>query len=54
MRYSYHHCQPLNEVCKELPDSTLSTHSGALLAPELPWVGPAFSPGAQSLVPAMT
>jgi len=29
------------------PGSTLPSHSGALLAPELSWVGPAFLPGAQ-------
>jgi len=32
----------------------LSGHSGELLAPELPWVGPALPPGALSLVQAIT
>jgi len=39
------------------PGSTLSGHSGALHcmhAPELPWVGPAFPLGAQSLLQAVT
>ena len=49
------YCLPLNEVWKGAdPDSTPSGHSAALHTPELPWVGPAFSPGAQSLVQAMT
>jgi len=49
------HCQPLNEVCKGLdPGSTPSIHSGALQAPELPWIGPAFPPGAQSLFQAVS
>ena len=48
-------CQPLNEVWEGVnPDSTPSTHSGTLHTPELPWVGPAFLPGAQSLLQAMT
>ena len=34
--------------------SSPSGHSGALHAPELPWVGPAFKPDAQPLVQAMT
>ena len=51
----YLHCQPLNEVWEGVdPVSTPSGHSGALLAPELPWVDPAFIPGAQSLVQAVT
>jgi len=36
------------------PGSTTSGHSGTLHAPELPWVVPAFPPGAQSLVQAIT
>ena len=39
---------------EEDPGFTPSGHSGALHAAELPWVGPAFLPGAQSLVQAMT
>ena len=35
------------------PGSTPSGHSGELHAFELPWIGPAFLPGAQSLVQAM-
>ena len=49
------HCQPLNEVWEGAdPGSSLSSHSGTLHAPELPWVGPAFPPGAQSLLQAVT
>jgi len=36
------------------PGSTPSSHSGALHTPELPWVGPAFPPGAPSLLQAIT
>jgi len=36
------------------PGSTHSGHSAALLAPELPWVGPAFPPGAPLLIQAVT
>jgi len=37
------HCQLLNDVWKAVDtDSTPSSHSSALLASELPWVGPAF------------
>jgi len=54
-RYPSLHCQPLNEVWEEVdPGSTPSGHSGALHAPELPWAGPVFPPGAQSLIQAMT
>ena len=54
-RYACLHCQPLNEVWDEVdPGSTPSSHSGALHVPELPWISPAFPPGAQSLVQAMT
>jgi len=53
-RYSHLHCQPLNEVGERVdPGSTPSNQSSALLAPELPWVGPAFPPGAQSLFQAV-
>ena len=49
------HCQPLNEVWEGVdPGSTPSSHSGAWLTPELPWVGPAFPPGVQSLFQAVT
>jgi len=49
------HCQPLNEGWEGAdPGSTPSCHSGALCAPELPWVGPAFPPAAQSLLQAVT
>ena len=55
IRCPHLHCQPLNEVWEGVdPGSSPSGHSGALHAPELPWVGPAFPPGAQSLVLAMT
>jgi len=55
MRRSHLHCQPLNEVWEGAdPGSSLSSHSGTLHAPELPWVGPAFPPGAQSLLQAVT
>jgi len=36
------------------PGSTPSSHSGVYSAPELPWVGPAFPPGAWSLFQAVT
>jgi len=49
------HCQPFNEVWEGVdPGSSPSSHSGTLHAPELPWVGPTFPPGAQSLVQAVT
>jgi len=49
------HCQPLSQVWDGVhPGSSPSSHSDALHAPELPWVGPAFPPGAQSLPQAMT
>jgi len=49
------HCQPLKEIREgEDPGSTSSGHSGELHAAELPWVGPAFSPGVQSLIQAVT
>ena len=48
-------CQPLNEAWEGVgPGSTPSSHSGALHTPELPWVGPAFPPGAKPLVQAVT
>jgi len=48
-------CQSLNEVWEGVdPGSTPSGHSGVLHAPELPWIGPAFSPGTQSLLWAVT
>ena len=51
----YLHCQPLNEVWEGVdPGSIPPNHSGALHAAELPGVGPAFPPGAQSLVQAVT
>jgi len=51
----YLHCQPLNEVWEGVnPGSIPFNHSGTLDAPELPWAGPAFSPGAQSLLQALT
>ena len=54
-KISHLHCQPLNEVWEgQDPGSTPPGHSGTLHAPELPWVGPAFPPGAQSLFQAMT
>ena len=55
MRCSHLHCQPLNEVWEGVnPGSASSGHSGALLASELPWVGPVLPPGAQSLLQAGT
>ena len=54
-RSSYLHCQPLNEVWEGVdPDSTPSSHSDALHTPELLWFDPAFPPGAQSLLQAVT
>ena len=54
-RHPCFHCQPLNEVWEGVdPGSTPSSHSGTLHAAELPWVGPAFPPGAQSPVQAVT
>jgi len=54
-KYPCFHCQPLNEVWEGVnPGFTPSSHSAALHVPELPWVGPAFPPGAQSLVQAVT
>jgi len=48
-------CQPLNEVWEGVePGSTPSHHTGAFHSPELPWVGPAFLPDAQSLVQTVT
>lgn len=47
--------QPRYEVWERVdPASTHCIHSGTLHAAELPWVGPAFTPGAQSLGQAMT
>ena len=47
--------QPLNEGWEGVdPGSTPSDHSGSLHAPEHPWVGPAFPPGAPSLLQAVT
>ena len=55
MRYPCLHCQPLKVVWEGVdPGSTHSSHSEVLHAPELTWVGPAFPPGAQSLVQAVT
>jgi len=49
------HCQPLSEVWEEVdPGSNPSYHSGTWHAPDLPWVGPTFPPGAPSLLHAMT
>ena len=54
-KYPHLHCQPLNEVWEGAdPGSIPSGHSGTLHTPELPWVGPAFPPGAQSLLQAVT
>ena len=55
LKYPHLHCQPLNEVWEGVdPGFTPSGHSAALHTPELPWFGPAFPPGAQSLLQAMT
>jgi len=49
------HYQPLNEVWEWVDSGSIpSGHSGALHAPEPPWVGPAFPPGVQPLVQAVT
>jgi len=49
------HCQSLNEVWEGVdPGSSPSGHSGPLHAAELPWAGPAFPPGVQSLLQAVT
>ena len=54
-RYPHHHCQPLKEIWEEMdPGSIPFGYSGSLHAPELPQVVPAFPPGAQSLVLAVT
>jgi len=53
--YSYLHCQPLNEVWEGVEsESTPSAHSAAVHAPKFLWIGPAFPPGAQSLVQALS
>jgi len=53
--YPHLHCQAPDEFWEGVgPGSTPSCHSHALHAPELSWVGPAFPPGAQSLVQAVT
>ena len=53
-KYSQLHSQLLNEILEGVdPGSTPSSHSGALLAPELPWASPAFPAGAQSLLQAV-
>ena len=55
MRFPYLHCQPLNEVWEGRdPGSTPSSPSGTLHAVELHWVGPAFPPGAQTQIQAVT
>jgi len=55
VRHPCFHCHPLNEVWERVdPGSSPSGHSGVSHAPELPWVGPAFPPGAQSLLQAVT
>lgn len=54
-KYLCLHCQPLNEAWEGVhPGSTPSGHATALHPPELLWVGPAFPPGAQSLLQAVT
>ena len=54
-RYPSLHCQPLNEVWEGRdPGSTPSSPSGTLHAVELHWVGPAFPPGAQTQIQAVT
>lgn len=48
-------CQPLKEVWEGMDSgSPPSHHSGTLNAPDLLWGGPAYLPGAQTLVEAMT
>ena len=54
-RYHHLHCQLLNEIWEGVDSgSTSSGHSGASHAAELPWISPAFPPGAQSLFQAVT
>ena len=54
-RYPHLHYQPLNEVWEGVgPGSSPSGHSHTLHAPVLPWAGPTFPPGAQSLLQAVT
>ena len=54
-KYPHLHYQPLNEGWEGVdPGSSPSNHSGSLLAPELPWVGPAFPSGVPSLLQAVT
>ena len=48
-----HAIQLSNRIGLQL-GSTPSDHLAALHAAELPWVGPAFLPGAQSLLQVMT
>ena len=48
------HAMYLSDQKRVDPGSTPSGHSGASYASELPQAGPAFPPGAQSLVQAMT
>ena len=53
--YPHLHCQPLNEIWEGVDLGSIpSRHSRTLHAHELPWIGPAFPPGAQSLVQAVT
>jgi len=55
MNHPHLHHQPSNEVWEGVdPGSFPSGHSEGLHAPELPWVGPAFPPGAQSVIQAVT
>jgi len=55
MNYPALLCQPSHEVWEGVdPGSIPAVHSAALHALELPSVCPAFPPGAQSLVQAMT
>jgi len=56
VRSPHLHCQPLNEGWEGMhPDSSLLVSQCiALHAAELPWAGPAFPPGAPSLLQAMT
>jgi len=47
--------QPLSEVWEGVDPAPIpASHSAALHALELPWVGPAFPPGAQLLFQAVT
>lgn len=54
-RYPCLYFQPLNKIWDGVDSGfTPFSHPDALHAPELLWVGPAFPPGAQLLIQAVT